>query len=301
MKPSIQQQLPRRRRTANAVFAGACLAATLLCLLILVLLLAGVFQQGIHSVDWHFVTSLPSRSPANAGIKSAIVGSLWLVGLATLFSAPLGVGAAIYLEEYAADSRTRRFIQLNIANLAGVPSIVFGILGLALFVRRIPLGGGIEIGLGLGPTILAGALTLSMVVLPIIILSSQEALRAVPPSLRHGSFALGATRWQTVWHQVLPASIPGILTGAILAISRALGEAAPLLLVGAAVYLSFVPSSPTDEFSALPIQIFNWAERPQRAFHDLAAGGIIVLIAVLLVVNGLAIFLRYRYGKRISW
>jgi phosphate transport system permease protein len=211
--------------------------------------------------------------------------------MTALFSVPIGVGAALYLEEYAAPSRWRSLVQLNIANLAGVPSIVYGILGLGLFVRA----------LALQRSILAGSLTLTLVVLPIVILAAQESLRAVPDSIRRASYALGATRWQTTWHQVLPAATPGIMTGVILAISRALGEAAPLVALGAATFITFVPVSPTDEFSALPVAIFDWTSRPQADFHNVAAAGIVVLLTVLILLNATAVYVRYRYGKRIRW
>jgi len=261
------------------------------CIAALVLLLWQVFSHGIDWLSWDFIRNLPSRFPAKAGIHTALAGSLWLMGLTTIISVPIGVGSAIYLEEYATKSRWRTLVQTNIANLAGVPSIVYGILGLGLFVRF----------MALERSILAGALTLSLVVLPIIILASQEALRAVPPSIRHASFALGATKWQTIWHQVLPASLPGMMTGIILAMARALGEAAPLLAIGAVAYVPFVPSSLRDEFTALPIQIFNWSARPQEDFHSVAAAGIIVLLGVLICLNAIAVFVRYRASKRIRW
>ena len=220
------------------------------------------------------------------------MGSLYLIGLTALISVPIGVGAAIYLEEYAPHSRWRTLVQLNIANLAGVPSIVYGILGLALFVRALELG----------RSVMAGALTLTLVVLPIVILAAQEALRAVPSTIRQASYALGATRWQTIWYQLLPASLPGILTGVILAVARALGEAAPLVAIGAATYVRFLPENLlTDEFSALPLQIFNWTDQPQKGFHQVAAAGIVVLLAVLIFMNSLAVVLRYRFGKQIKW
>jgi len=256
-----------------------------------VLLLWSIFSRGLSWVSWDFITNYSSRSPQRAGILPALVGSMWLIGLTAVFAVPLGVGAAVYLEEYARASRWRSLVQLNIANLAGVPSIVYGLLGLGLFVRT----------LALRQSVLAGALTLTLVVLPIIILAAQEALRAVPSSIRHASYALGATRWQTVWHQVLPASLPGILTGVILAISRALGEAAPLVPIGAAIFLNFVPASPTDEFAALPMQIFYWAGHANKDFHDVAAAAIIVLLTVLILMNATAVYLRYHYGKRIRW
>lgn len=280
-----------RSRLLSHAFAGICLLSTLSCIAALILLLWQVFSHGIDWLTWDFIRNLPSRFPAKAGIRSALAGSLWLLGLTTVISVPIGIGAAIYLEEYANKNRWRTLVQTNIANLAGVPSIVYGILGLGLFVRF----------MALERSILAGALTLSLVVLPIIILASQEALRAVPPSIRSASFALGATKWQTVWHQVLPASIPGIMTGVILAIARALGEAAPLLAIGAVAYIPFSPSRLSDEFTALPIQIFNWSARPQEDFHSVAAAGIIVLLGVLICLNAIAVFVRYRASKRIRW
>ena len=280
-----------RSRLLSHAFAGICLLSTLSCIAALILLLWQVFSHGIDWLTWDFIRNLPSRFPAKAGIRSALAGSLWLLGLTAVISVPIGIGAAIYLEEYANKNRWRTLVQTNIANLAGVPSIVYGILGLGLFVRF----------MALERSILAGALTLSLVVLPIIILASQEALRAVPPSIRSASFALGATKWQTVWHQVLPASIPGIMTGVILAIARALGEAAPLLAIGAVAYIPFAPSRLSDEFTALPIQIFNWSARPQEDFHSVAAAGIIVLLGVLICLNAIAVFVRYRASKRIRW
>lgn len=290
---SLTEQTAYRRRRAllSRAFAIVCMLATILCVSVLVLLLWSIFSRGLSWLSWDFLTNYPSRFPERAGILPALVGSVWLIGLTALFSVPLGVGAAIYLEEYATASRWRSLVQLNIANLAGVPSIVYGLLGLGLFVRA----------LNFQQSLLAGALTLTLVVLPIIILAAQEALRAVPSSIRHASYALGATRWQTVRHQVLPASLPGILTGVILAISRALGEAAPLVTVGAAIFITYVPASPTDEFAALPMQIFYWAGHANKDFHDVAAAAIIVLLTVLILMNATAVYLRYHYGKRIRW
>lgn len=281
----------RRRAQLSQAFAVLCLAATSICVLALAVLLLEVFWQGLPWLTASFLTSYPSRFPDQAGIKPALVSSLWLIILTALISVPIGVGAAVYLEEYARASRWRSLVQLNIANLAGVPSIVYGILGLGLFVRT----------LALNRSILAGALTMTLVILPIVILAAQESLRAVPDSIRRASYALGATRWQTVWHQVLPAALPGIMTGVILAVSRALGEAAPLVAIGAATYITFVPISPIDEFSALPMQIYDWAKRPQAEFHHVAAAGIIVLLTVLILMNATAVYLRYRYGKRVRW
>jgi phosphate transport system permease protein len=291
MSASDSTRYHRRRAVLSRAFSLMCVLATLLCMLVLVVLLWSVFLPGLPWLSWALLTNFPSRFPQQAGILPALVGSLWLIGLTALFSVPIGVGAAVYLEEYAAASRWRSLVQLNIANLAGVPSIVYGILGLGLFVRA----------LALEQSLLAGSLTLTLVVLPIVILSAQESLRAVPDSIRHASYALGATRWQTVRHQVVPAALPGILTGVILAISRALGEAAPLVVVGAATFMTFVPTTPTDEYSALPMQIFYWAGHANREFHDVAAAAIIVLLTVLILMNATAVYLRYRYGRRIRW
>jgi phosphate transport system permease protein len=281
----------RRRAILSQAFAFLCLAATAFCVLVLIALVLEVLWQGLPWLNPRFLTSYPSRFPEKAGILPSLLSSLWLIGMTTLFSVPIGVGAALYLEEYAAPSRWRSLVQLNIANLAGVPSIVYGILGLGLFVRA----------LALQRSILAGSLTLTLVVLPIVILAAQESLRAVPDSIRRASYALGATRWQTTWYQVLPAATPGIMTGVILAISRALGEAAPLVALGAATFITFVPVSPTDEFSALPVAIFDWTSRPQADFHNVAAAAIVVLLTVLILLNATAVYVRYRYGKRIRW
>ncbi len=282
----------RRRALLSRAFALLCLAATALCVLILVLLIWEILWQGIPWLDMQFLTSYPSSSPEKAGIAAALISSLWLILLTALFSVPIGVGAAVYLEEYAQASRWRNIVQLNIANLAGVPSIVYGILGLGLFVRA----------LALERSILAGALTLTLVVLPIVILAAQESLRAVPDSIRRASYALGATRWQTVWYQVLPAATPGIMTGVILAISRAMGEAAPLVAMGAAAtFITFIPTSPADNFSALPVQIYDWASRAQQEFHHVAAAAIVVLLSVLVLLNSTAVYVRYRYGRHIRW
>lgn len=279
-------------KIASLGFHVLCAGATLMCLSCLVILLWNVVSFGWHSLSWEFIDSFPSRFADKSGIKAALVGSLYLICLTALFSVPIGVGAAIYLEEYAPPSRWRTLVQLNIANLAGVPSIVYGILGLGLFVRLMQLN----------RSLMAGALTLTLVVLPIVILAAQESLRAVPSTIRQASYALGATRWQTIWYQLLPAALPGIMTGVILALSRALGEAAPLVAIGAATYVSFLPENIfTDEFSALPLQIFNWAFEPQKSFHEVAAAGIIVLLAVLIGMNALAVIIRQRFSKRIRW
>lgn len=282
----------RRRARMSQAFAVLCLGATAACVLILVLLIWEILWQGLPWLNLQLLTSFPSVYPEKAGIAAALVSSLWLISLTGLFSVPIGVGAAVYLEEYAQSSRWRNLVQLNIANLAGVPSIVYGILGLGLFVRA----------LALQRSILAGSLTLTLVVLPIVILASQESLRAVPNSIRQASYALGATRWQTVWYQVLPAAMPGIMTGVILAISRAMGEAAPLVAMGAAAtFITFIPLSPADDFSALPVQIYDWSSRPQTEYHHVAAAAIVVLLSVLILLNATAVYVRYHYGKRIRW
>ena len=280
----------QRDRVAGALFKGVLLFSLLIGFATLIVLLITVASDGLGHLSWDFVTSFPSSLPSRAGIQSPLVGTIYLMLLVALITVPIGVGAALYLEEYA--DRTRwhnRLIELNIQNLAAVPSIVYGILGLAFLVRG---------PIGLGRALLAGALTLSLLVLPIVIIASREAIRAVPPSIREGALALGATRWQTVWRQVLPSAVPGIATGSILALSRAIGETAPLILIGAIVFVPFNPSGLTDQFTALPIQIFNWTSRPQAEFKLLAAAAILVLLALLLTMNAFAIWLRNRYQRR---
>ena len=278
---------PRReaRRRLGKAFEWTCRAAVWVSVAVLVVLLVDVTIDGLTWLSTEFLTSYPSRLPERAGVKSAILGTLWMMGLVAVITFPLGVGAAIYLEEYAPENRVTRLLQANIANLAGVPSIVYGILGLAVFVRYAALGN----------SVLSGALTLSLLILPVVIISSQEAIRAVPDSLRQASYGLGATRWQTIRGQVLPAALPGILTGTILSLSRAIGETAPLIMVGAATFAAFPPSGPMSDYTVLPIQIFSWAKRPQTEFHDLAAAAIVVLLVLLLTMNAAAIWLRNRY------
>jgi phosphate transport system permease protein len=277
----------RRRRVAGALFATLCAAATLVGVVALAVLLTDVIMDGSHRLSVDFLTSFASRFPERAGVKAALVGSVWILGLTAVIAFPVSVAAAIYLEEYAPKSWVTRLIQLNIANLAGVPSIVYGMLGLTLFVRA----------LALQRSILSGALTLSILILPVIIMASQEAIRAVPRSLREAAYGLGATRWQVVSLQVLPMAMPGILTGTILALSRAVGETAPLIMVGAVGFLAFTPSGVMDQFTVLPLQIYNWISRPQEEFHQLAAAGILVLLILLLTMNATAIILRNRFRK----
>jgi phosphate transport system permease protein len=273
------------RKGIGGVFYLLFLGAVLIGILGLITLLAQVLIEGIPWLSWHFVTDYPSRHPEEAGLKSALMGTVWVMGLTAAFTIPVGVGAAIYLEEYAPDNWLSRVIEINISNLAGVPSIVYGLLGLAVFVQW----------LALGRSVLAGALTLGLLVLPVVILASREAIRAVPSTYRQAAYALGADRWQMIKGVVLPAAFPGVLTGVILALSRAIGEAAPVIAISALVYLTFVPTDPLDRFTVLPIQIFNWISRPQAEFRGLAAAGIIILLVILLTMNALAIFLRDRY------
>ena len=266
------------------------LLVMLIALAALSVLVYDVLHDGLTRISWAFLTSEPSRRAEAAGIYTAIIGSIYVIGLTTLISVPIGVAAAIHLEEYGGRGRMSRIIEINIANLAGVPSIIYGLLGLGLFVRAMRMG----------PSVLAGASTLALLALPVIIISTREALRAVPKSLREGSYALGATKWQTIWYQVLPAAFPNMLTGLILALSRAIGETAPLVTIGALTYVPFLPDSIWSPFTVLPIQIFAWVSRPQAAFAQNAAAGIIVLLALLLAMNATAIVLRDRFQKRLS-
>lgn len=273
-----------RRRRRSRLFRLLCLATTWFSLLVLAVLLVHATREGLPWLDVQFLTDFPSRFAERAGIKSALVGTLWVISLTAAISVPIGVAAAVYLEEYARKRRVNTIIEVSIANLAGVPSIVYGMLGLVLFVRW----------LALGRSVIAGALTMTLLILPTMIIAAREALRAVPGSIRRGSYALGATQWQTIRHHVLPAALPGILTGTILGLSRAIGETAPLVMIGALTYVAFVPTGPMDGFTALPIQIFNWVSRPQPEFHQLAAAGILVLLAALLAMNAVAVVIRQR-------
>ncbi len=284
----FETRLEARRRRGQW-FRWICLLAVWFGVVSLAVLLVDVAKDGLGVLSLDFLRSYPSRIPERAGILSAILGSLWMMGLVGAISFPLGVGAAVYLEEYAPKNWLTRLLQTNIANLAGVPSIVYGILGLAVFVRFFALG----------RSILAGALTLSLLVLPVVIIAAQESVRAVPSSLREASYGIGATRWQTIRHHVLPVAMPGIMTGTILALSRAIGETAPLIMIGALTFIAFAPASPMDPFTVLPIQIFNWTSLPRAEFHALAAGGIVVLLVVLLLMNATAIVVRNRFRKEL--
>ena len=279
------------RNLKGIIFEILCLFATLFGIVALIILLEEILRAGLPFLNLHFLTSFPSRIPEEAGIKSAVLGTIWVISLTALFTFPLGVGAAIYLEEYAPRNWLTQLLKLNLANLAGVPSIVYGILGLALFVRT----------LALERSLISGALTLTLLVLPVVIIASQEAIRTVPSFIKEASYALGATRWQTVYKAVIPSALPGILTGTILALSRAIGETAPLIMIGALTFVAFSPQSVFDPFTVLPIQIFNWTSRPQAEFRSLAAAAIIVLLFVLVVLNAVAVLLRNRYQKRANW
>ncbi len=284
-------RLPRRRLLAN-LFACVFLMITLIGVVVLAVLLVSVAGEGWSWLSWKFLANPPSRLwPENAGLNSALFGTLWLIGITLVVCIPIGIGAAVYLEEFALDNRLTRLIRLNIANLAGVPSVVYGILGLAVFVRW----------LRFDRSVLSGGLTLSLLVLPVVIIASREALAAVPSSVRHAAYALGATQWQTVRAHVLPAALPGIITGLILAMSRAVGETAPLIMLGGLTFCTAVPDGPFSDFTAMPIQIYNWLDEPQSEFHHLASAGIIVLLGVLLSMNALAIGIRAWKQRKRLW
>jgi phosphate transport system permease protein len=289
--PLADLRLRGHSAAVERAFGAICLLALVLPLLLLAVLVADALRDGLPRLNWSFLTSFPSRRAEAAGILAALAGSAGLMVLTALFAIPLGVGAAIYLEEYAGRTKFTSLIELNISNLAGVPSIIYGLLGLELFVRV----------MNLGRSLIAGAATLAILLLPMVILASREALRTVPHSIREASFALGAGRWKTLRFVVLPMCLPGILTGIILSLARAIGETAPLITIGALTYVAFLPDSLTSPFTALPIQIFNWISRPQAAFHVNAAAGIIVLLVLMLSLNGVAIVLRMRLQRRIYW
>ena len=276
---------------AEKAFRAICVLAITLPLLLLVVLFGGALLEAWPRLTWDFVTGYPSRRPETAGILPALVGSACLMVLTAVLAIPVGLGAAIYLEEYAKPGRVTSLIELNISNLAGVPSIIYGLLGLEIFVRV----------LGLGRSLIAGAATLSLLLLPMVIMTSREALRTVPGSMREACYALGADRWQTLRRVVLPMCLPGVLTGIILSLARAIGETAPLITIGALTYVAFLPEGLDSPFTALPIQIFNWVSRPQPGFHIDAAAGIIVLLLLMLVMNGFAIWLRTRLKRRVYW
>lgn len=286
-KSLVAKKMPIRL-AINTIFKGLFLIATTVALLVLGILLYRIFTQGIGNLDWQFLQNFASRNPEEAGIKAAFVGSLWLMLVIIPIAMLLGLGTAIYLEEYAKKNWFTTLIKVNISNLAGVPSIIFGLLGLTIFVRA----------LALDRSVLAAGLTMSLLVLPVIIVASQEAIRAVPRELRDASFGMGATKWQTIVRVVLPAAIPGILTGSILALSRAVGETAPLVVLGIPVFVAFLPQGILDTFTVLPMQIYNWTSRPQEEFQHLAAAGILVLLGVLIFMNLIAVLIRNKFQKR---
>jgi phosphate transport system permease protein len=335
----------RTRHLISALFEWFCFCCTWTGVLLLILLMTCVVYQCWGWLDWQFITSTNSSNPKKAGVLISLLGTLWLMFFTSLFAIPIGVGAAIYLEEFSSDNWFNRIIRINISNLAGIPSIVYGILGLTVFVeclylfdapghavvyqkefhRVIPLGiTTFHLRLPFGKSLISGALTLGILVLPIIIIASQEALRAVPRSIRHAAYALGATKWQAVWYQVLPASLPGIMTGIILAISRAIGETAPLIVVGVASFYAFAPGEiygpvdavknlnavgttkglmnvPYSTYMSIPYDIYNWVKRPERDFQHVAAAGIIVLLVMLFTLNLIAIYIRQRFERKLKW
>ncbi|MDC0347004.1 phosphate ABC transporter permease PstA [Planctomycetota bacterium] len=284
--PEFNSRL-ERRRAFSTIFKNSCAILSWLCIGVLGFLLVHIFSSGWEWISFDFIKNAPSRMPHKAGLFSALMGTIWIIVTTAAIAIPVGVSSALYLEEYAKKNRLNSFIEINISNLAGVPSIVYGILGLTLFVRFMKLG----------PSVLSGALTLSLLILPVIIIASREAIKAVPNSIRLSAFALGATQFQTVFHHVLPAAMPGIMTGVILALSRAIGETAPILMVGAVAYVSRAPHGIMDGFTALPIQIYNWAREAKVEFEGLAAGGIIVLLLVLFMMNSVAILIRNKTQK----
>jgi phosphate transport system permease protein len=289
--PKEQSSNIAGRKTKAGVIQWLLFLVTALAMVILAALIWDITSSGARWLSLDLLTNTPSRKPEEAGLRPALLGTLWVIGLTALFAFPIGVGAAVYLEEYAPNNRWTRLLKTNIANLAGIPSIVYGLLGLGVFVSLFALG----------RTVISGALTMALLILPVIIIASQEAIRAVPSSLRLAAFALGATRWQVARDHVIPAAMPGILTGIILSISRAIGETAPLLVVGAAAYVTFNPTGLTSKYTALPMQIYEWARRPQQEFQELAAAAIIVLLVLLLLLNATAIYLRQRFAKNVKW
>lgn len=280
-----------RRRLSGTVFLGTCLAAIAVLLLALVLLVWDVLVQGLPWLDAEFLSNGPSRKPEIAGVFPALIGSLEITILTGVMAFPTGVAAAIYLAEYAGTSRLTSILRTNIYNLSGVPSVIYGILGLAIFVRLA----------GFGFTVISAALTLTLLILPVVIIAAIEAIKAVPDAQREGAYALGASRWQTIRGAVLPAAAPGIITGIILAMARAIGETAPLILVGAFTFVTFIPQPFSGAYTVLPIQVYDWATRPQAEFHGLAAAAILIILVLMLVLNGLAVLVRARLTRHIQW
>lgn len=290
---SLFVQNLKGRYGRDKLFTFALWSAIAILMAVLAWLLISIFLDGIGTLDLQFLTNFQSRKAEKAGLLAAWQGTIWLMALVAALTFPIGVGAAVYLEEFSSDNWFTRIVEINIGNLAGVPSIIYGLLGLTVFVRL--LG-----GITNGSSILSGGLTLTLLILPVVIVATREALRAVPDSTRLAGFALGANRWQVVWSHVLPAAMPGVLTGMILALSRAIGETAPILVVGAAAFIASSPTSILSKYTAIPVQIYNWASRPQEEFHDLAASGIIALMVLLLLMNATAVILRNRFQQRSS-
>ncbi len=278
----------QKNRLKDQLFKYWGIFCTIIGLVLLLVFIGDILIDGLRRIDWGFITNLPSRKPEKSGIYTALMGSIWILFLTTLIAFPMGVAAGIYLEEYSKKNKFSGLLEINISNLAGVPSIIYGLLGLEVFVRL----------MNLGASVLAGSLTLSLLILPIIIVATREAIKAVPSSIKDASYALGASKWQTIQHQILPASGGGILTGVILALSRAVGETAPLIVVGALAYVPFAPQNPMDEFSVLPIQIFNWISRPQHGFIENAAAAIIILLLITFIMNGIAVYFRNKWQKK---
>ncbi len=278
----------QKNRLKDQLFKYWGIFCTLIGLVLLTVFIGDILIDGISRIDWAFITNLPSRKAEKSGIYTALMGSIWILLLTAFIAIPVGVAAAIYLEEYSKKNWFTGVLEINISNLAGVPSIIYGLLGLEVFVRMMRLGA----------SVLAGSLTLSLLILPIIIVATREAIKAVPSSIKDASYALGASKWQTIWHQILPASGGGILTGVILALSRAVGETAPLIVVGALAYVPFAPQNPMDEFSVLPIQIFNWISRPQHGFIENAAAAIIILLLITFIMNGIAVHFRNKWQQK---
>ena len=278
----------QKNRLLDNAFKYWGIFCTIIGLVLLVVFIGDILIDGLSRIDWGFITDLPSRKPEKSGIYTALMGSIWILLLTSLIAIPIGIAAGIYLEEYSKKNKLSGLLEINISNLAGVPSIIYGLLGLEVFVRI----------MNLGASVLAGSLTLSLLILPIIIVATREAIKAVPKSISDASYALGASKWQTIWNQILPASSGGILTGVILSLSRAVGETAPLIVVGALAYVPFAPSTPLDEFSVLPIQIFNWISRPQHGFIENAAAAIIILLLITFVMNGIAVYFRNKWQNK---
>ncbi len=278
----------QKNRFKDRLFMYWGMFATLIGLVLLVVFIGDILIDGLGRIDWSFITNLPSRKPDKSGIYTALIGSIWILILTAFIVIPVGVAAGLYLEEYSKKNWLSGVLEINISNLAGVPSIIYGLLGLEVFVRI----------MNLGASVLAGSLTLSLLILPIIIVATREAIKAVPKSIQDASYALGASKWHTIWYQILPAAGGGILTGVILALSRAVGETAPLIVVGALAYVPFAPENPMDEFSVLPIQIFNWISRPQHGFIENAAAAIIILLLITFIMNGIAVYFRNKWQKK---